>query len=130
MRSLDPSTEDGAKALRRLETELMGWVTTVSPDGQPRSSPIWFLWRDGDEGPDDGGRRAHRPWPSALVCQRGLPGQAPLHVRALRLIEAQMSGAMSAAARAAPSLSTGRQSTGPSMSAAIASAMTSGADVA
>jgi hypothetical protein len=49
MRSLDPSTEDGAKALRCLETEPMGWVTTVSPDGQPRSSPIWFLWRDGDE---------------------------------------------------------------------------------
>jgi PPOX class probable F420-dependent enzyme len=48
MRTLDPSTEGGAKALRRLETELMGWVTTVDPDGQPQSSPIWFLWRDGD----------------------------------------------------------------------------------
>ena len=47
MRTLDPSTENGAKALRRLETELMGWVTTVNPDGQPQSSPIWFLWRDG-----------------------------------------------------------------------------------
>jgi PPOX class probable F420-dependent enzyme len=47
MRTLDPSTEAGAKALRRLETELMGWVTTVAPDGRPQSSPIWFLWRDG-----------------------------------------------------------------------------------
>ena len=48
MRTLDPSTEGGAKALRRLETELMGWVTTVGPDDQPQSSPIWFLWRDGE----------------------------------------------------------------------------------
>jgi PPOX class probable F420-dependent enzyme len=47
MRALDPSTDDGARALRRLETELMGWLTTINPDGQPQSSPIWFLWRDG-----------------------------------------------------------------------------------
>ncbi len=47
MRTLDPSTEGGAKALGRLGTELMGWLTTVDPDGQPQSSPIWFLWRDG-----------------------------------------------------------------------------------
>ena len=48
MRTLDPATEVGAKALRRLETELIGWMTTVNPDGQPQSSPIWFLWRDGE----------------------------------------------------------------------------------
>jgi PPOX class probable F420-dependent enzyme len=48
VKSLDPSTEAGAKALRRLETELMAWVTTVNPDGCPQSSPIWFLWRDGE----------------------------------------------------------------------------------
>jgi len=48
MRTLDPSTEGGAKALRRLETELMGWLTTVDPEGQPQASPIWFLWRDGE----------------------------------------------------------------------------------
>lgn len=48
MRTLDPSTEAGAKALRRLETELIGWVTTINPEGQPQSSPIWFLWRDGE----------------------------------------------------------------------------------
>ena len=46
--SLDPATDDGARALRRLESELMAWLTTVNPDGQPQSSPIWFLW-DGDE---------------------------------------------------------------------------------
>ena len=48
MRTLDPSTEAGATALERLETELMAWMTTLDPDGQPQSSPIWFLWRDGE----------------------------------------------------------------------------------
>lgn len=45
METLDPATKDGARALERLETELMGWVTSVDPDGQPQSSPIWFLWQ-------------------------------------------------------------------------------------
>lgn len=48
MRTLDPTTKPGARALERLETELMGWVTTINPDGQPQSSAIWFLWRGGD----------------------------------------------------------------------------------
>ncbi len=48
MRTLDPSITAGARALQRLETELMGWLTTVNPDGQPQSSPIWFLWRNGE----------------------------------------------------------------------------------
>ena len=48
MRTLDPATESGAHALERLETELMGWMTTVNPDGQPQNSAIWFLWRDGE----------------------------------------------------------------------------------
>lgn len=47
MLTLDPATESGAHALERLETELMGWLTTVNPDGQPQSSPIWYVWRDG-----------------------------------------------------------------------------------
>ena len=46
--SLEAATEDGARALRRLQTELIGWLTTVNPDGQPQASPIWFLW-DGEE---------------------------------------------------------------------------------
>lgn len=46
--SLDAATEDGARALLRLQTELIGWLTTVNPDGQPQASPIWFLW-DGEE---------------------------------------------------------------------------------
>ena len=47
MQTLDPATESEARALNRLEHELMGWLTTVNPHGQPQSSPIWFLWRDG-----------------------------------------------------------------------------------
>jgi PPOX class probable F420-dependent enzyme len=48
MRILDPATPGGARALERLQTELMGWVTTVNPDGQPQSSAIWFLWQQGE----------------------------------------------------------------------------------
>ena len=48
MRALDPATDAGAKAIRRLESELMGWMTTVNPDGQPQSSAIWFVWRGGE----------------------------------------------------------------------------------
>jgi PPOX class probable F420-dependent enzyme len=48
MRTLDPASEAGARALDRLDHELMAWLTTINPDGQPQSSPIWFLWRDGE----------------------------------------------------------------------------------
>jgi PPOX class probable F420-dependent enzyme len=47
MRTLDRATEAGRKALRRLDTELIGWLTTINPDGQPQSSPVWFLWLRG-----------------------------------------------------------------------------------
>ena len=46
--TLDPASEAGARAVLRLETELIAWLTTINPDGQPQSSPIWFVW-DGDE---------------------------------------------------------------------------------
>jgi PPOX class probable F420-dependent enzyme len=48
MRTLDPATKAGAHALERLETELAGWLTTVNPDGQPQSSVVWYVWRDGE----------------------------------------------------------------------------------
>ncbi len=44
----DPATDSGAKVIERLERELIGWLTTVNPDGQPQSSAVWFLWRDGE----------------------------------------------------------------------------------
>jgi PPOX class probable F420-dependent enzyme len=46
--TLDPATESGAHALERLATERMGWLTSVTPDGQPQSLPIWFLWTQGE----------------------------------------------------------------------------------
>ena len=35
-------------ALERLRTDMIGWLTTVTPDGQPQTFPIWFLWQDGE----------------------------------------------------------------------------------
>jgi PPOX class probable F420-dependent enzyme len=32
----------------RLGTNLMAWLTTVSPSGRPQSVPVWFLVRDDD----------------------------------------------------------------------------------
>ncbi len=46
--TLDPSTPDGARALGRLAADRIGWLTTIDPAGQPQSTPIWFLWRDGE----------------------------------------------------------------------------------
>ena len=44
---LDGSTEFGQRATRRLNEEIIGWLTTVSPTGQPQPIPVWFLW-DGE----------------------------------------------------------------------------------
>ena len=32
----------------RLQTNLMAWLSTVSPAGRPDSVPVWFLLRDDD----------------------------------------------------------------------------------
>jgi PPOX class probable F420-dependent enzyme len=44
----DPATEAGQAVIRRLEAELIAWLTTVSADGRPQSSAVWFLWADGE----------------------------------------------------------------------------------
>jgi PPOX class probable F420-dependent enzyme len=44
---LDETTEFGQRASRRLHDEIIGWLTTVTPEGAPRPIPVWFLW-DGD----------------------------------------------------------------------------------
>jgi PPOX class probable F420-dependent enzyme len=32
----------------RLRTNLMAWLTTVSPSGRPHAVPVWFLVQDDD----------------------------------------------------------------------------------
>lgn len=44
---LDETTDFGRRATRRLHEAIIGWLTTVTPDGGPRPIPIWFLW-DGE----------------------------------------------------------------------------------
>jgi PPOX class probable F420-dependent enzyme len=48
MTTLDAATDAGARALERLGGDTIGWLTSVNPDGQPQSSPVWFLWADGE----------------------------------------------------------------------------------
>lgn len=43
----DPDDETGRHALELLETSFAAWLTTVDPDGQPQSMPIWFTWDPG-----------------------------------------------------------------------------------
>lgn len=44
----DSGSEADGRALERLRTDMIGWLTTVTPDGQPQTFPIWFLWEDGE----------------------------------------------------------------------------------
>lgn len=37
-----------AAAASRLRAEPIIWLTTVAPSGQPQSTPVWFLWDDGE----------------------------------------------------------------------------------
>ena len=38
----DVLQEDGPA--QRLREDSVGWLTTVRADGQPQSSPVWFIW--------------------------------------------------------------------------------------
>ena len=44
---IDTGSEFGARVVRRLQEETIGWLTTVGADGTPQPSPVWFLW-DGE----------------------------------------------------------------------------------
>ena len=57
MTILDPDKPKHAAADGRLTSEPIIWLTTVTPSGQPQSTPVWFLGRAGI--PDLRGRQ----WP-------------------------------------------------------------------
>lgn len=42
--TLDLEDPKQARAEEKLRHEIALWLTTVSPDGQPQSTPIWFHW--------------------------------------------------------------------------------------
>jgi PPOX class probable F420-dependent enzyme len=44
----DTGSDNDAHALDRLAQEKMAWLTTVTPDGQPQTFPVWFLWERGE----------------------------------------------------------------------------------
>jgi PPOX class probable F420-dependent enzyme len=45
--TLDTSTERGRHVAKRLREDVIAWLTTVRPSGQPDNVPVWFYW-DGD----------------------------------------------------------------------------------
>ena len=44
----DTGSERDARAIARLQGDRIGWLTTVTPEGQPQTFPIWFLWDGGE----------------------------------------------------------------------------------
>ncbi|MGW5310387.1 TIGR03667 family PPOX class F420-dependent oxidoreductase [Nocardia thailandica] len=48
MSLIDPSTDFGARATRRLDTEQVIWLTTTGRSGTPQPNPVWFRWHDGE----------------------------------------------------------------------------------
>lgn len=42
------SDDRRARVDARLQTNLMAWLSTVSPAGRPDTVPVWFLLRDDD----------------------------------------------------------------------------------
>ena len=44
---IDPATEKGARADARLRGEAVAWLVTVSSEGAPVPTPVWFWW-DGE----------------------------------------------------------------------------------
>jgi PPOX class probable F420-dependent enzyme len=42
--AIDPGTINGARADERLRTEEVAWLITVTADGTPVPTPVWFWW--------------------------------------------------------------------------------------
>jgi len=45
---VDEGTEFGARVARHLREEIVVWMTTVTPVGEPVPVPVWFLWDGGE----------------------------------------------------------------------------------
>ena len=45
---LDESTDLGARVARHLRDEIVVWMTTVTPAGEPLPMPVWFVWDGGE----------------------------------------------------------------------------------
>jgi len=43
----DSGSAADTHALARLAAAKVGWLTSVTPAGQPQTFPVWFLWEDG-----------------------------------------------------------------------------------
>jgi len=43
---IDLTSDYGKEALKKLETETVIWLTTVSPKGMPQPRPVWFIWQN------------------------------------------------------------------------------------
>jgi PPOX class probable F420-dependent enzyme len=48
MTVLDLEVPAHAAAADRLRAEPIAWLTSIAPSGQPQSTPVWFLWADGE----------------------------------------------------------------------------------
>jgi PPOX class probable F420-dependent enzyme len=44
---IDFSSDFGVRALNRLSTERIIWLTTVDRRAVPQTRPVWFLWDEG-----------------------------------------------------------------------------------
>lgn len=44
MAAIDFSSEHGQRALARLQSETVVWLTTAGKSGAPAPRPVWFLW--------------------------------------------------------------------------------------
>lgn len=44
---LDPADPTQAEVLRRLDSDVIGWLVTVRGNGTPHAVPVWFLWHEG-----------------------------------------------------------------------------------
>lgn len=49
---IDPSRAEHARLIERLATERVAWLTTVTPEGQPQTMPVWFTWVPSEAGGD------------------------------------------------------------------------------